>query len=74
MWSSTGAMHACQDTEELEGSRIQVMENTPASVIAVLRAALAGFKAGADPALHILLETGTVEPGPWHPSLKEARS
>lgn len=73
LWSSTGAMQACQDTEELEGSHIQVMGNTPASVIAVLRAALAGFKAAADPTLHILLQTESVELGPWYPSLKEAR-
>lgn len=37
---STSAMQACQDAEKLEGSHIQVMENMPVSVIAILRAAL----------------------------------
>lgn len=32
-----------------------------------------GFKAGANPTLHILLETGTVELAPWYPMLQEAR-
>lgn len=41
---STSAVQACQDTEKLEGSHIQVMDNMPVSVIAVLRAALTGVQ------------------------------